>query len=230
MFYVNLRQQLHVGRGAVSHLQKEGRFDQKRAKFYIAKLILAIQHLHNNDIVYRDLKPENILLDANGDIALCDFALSKAKLIENDTTNTFWGTIEYLPPSSYSTRAGHIKMVDFWSLGVLVFEMCCGWSPFYAEYMQQMYKNIAFGKVRFSRDTLSQEGRDIVIGLLNKNPQHRLGATDDAEELKCHPFQSDIDWDLLSKKLITSLFKLELRSETSCLVFRSRLHQHLCQQ
>ncbi|KJK79028.1 hypothetical protein H634G_05843 [Metarhizium anisopliae BRIP 53293] len=201
------------------HLQKEGRFDERRAKFYIAELILAIQHLHNNDIVYRDLKPENILLDANGHIALCDFGLSKANLTKNDTTNTFCGTTEYLAPEVLLDESGYTKMVDFWSLGVLVFEMCCGWSPFYAEDTQQMYKNIAFGKVRFPRDTLSQEGRNFVKGLLNRNPKHRLGATDDAEELKRHPFFADIDWDILAKKLITPPFKPKLKSETDVSYF-----------
>ncbi|UKZ59449.1 uncharacterized protein TrAtP1_000752 [Trichoderma atroviride] len=201
------------------HLQKEGRFDEKRAKFYIAELILAIQHLHNNDIVYRDLKPENILLDANGHIALCDFGLSKANLTKNDTTNTFCGTTEYLAPEVLLDESGYTKMVDFWSLGVLVFEMCCGWSPFYAEDTQQMYKNIAFGKVRFPRDTLSQEGRNFVKGLLNRNPKHRLGATDDAEELKRHPFFNDIDWNLLAKKLISPPFKPKLKSATDVSYF-----------
>lgn len=196
------------------HLQKEGRFDEKRAKFYIAELILALQHLHMHDIVYRDLKPENILLDANGHIALCDFGLSKANLTKNATTNTFCGTTEYLAPEVLLDEAGYTKMVDFWSLGVLVFEMCCGWSPFYAEDTQQMYKNIAFGKVRFPRDTLTTEGRNFVKGLLNRNPKHRLGAQDDAEELKRHPFFSDIDWDMLTKKLITPPFKPKLKSET----------------
>ncbi|KAJ9157831.1 Non-specific serine/threonine protein kinase [Pleurostoma richardsiae] len=201
------------------HLQKEGRFDEKRAKFYIAELILAIEHLHKNDIVYRDLKPENILLDANGHIALCDFGLSKANLTKNDTTNTFCGTTEYLAPEVLLDEAGYTKMVDFWSLGVLVFEMCCGWSPFYAEDTQQMYKNIAFGKVRFPRDTLSVEGRNFVKGLLNRNPKHRLGATDDAEELKRHPFFKDIDWDALSKKLITPPFRPNLKSDTDVSYF-----------
>lgn len=196
------------------HLQKEGRFDEKRAKFYIAELILALQHLHMHDIVYRDLKPENILLDANGHIALCDFGLSKANLTKNATTNTFCGTTEYLAPEVLLDEAGYTKMVDFWSLGVLVFEMCCGWSPFYADDTQQMYKNIAFGKVRFPRDTLTTEGRNFVKGLLNRNPKHRLGATDDAEELKRHPFFNDIDWEALTKKLITPPFKPKLKSET----------------
>lgn len=158
------------------HLQKEGRFKEDRAKFYIAELILALEHLHNHDIVYRDLKPENILLDANGHIALCDFGLSKANLAANATTNTFCGTTEYLAPEVLLDDQGYTKMVDFWSLGVLVFEMCCGWSPFYAEDTQQMYKNIAFGKVRFPRDALSLEGRNFVKGVsaLTSFGQYRM--------------------------------------------------------
>ncbi|KAI5841135.1 kinase-like domain-containing protein [Morchella snyderi] len=196
------------------HLQKEGRFQEERAKFYIAELILALEHLHNHDIVYRDLKPENILLDANGHIALCDFGLSKANLSANATTNTFCGTTEYLAPEVLLDEQGYTKMVDFWSLGVLVFEMCCGWSPFYADDTQQMYKNIAFGKVRFPRDALSLEGRNFVKGLLNRNPRHRLGATHDAKELKSHPFFADIDWNQLLHKNVIPPFKPTLSSET----------------
>jgi protein-serine/threonine kinase len=195
------------------HLQKEGRFVEERAKFYIAELILALRHLHQHDIVYRDLKPENILLDANGHIALCDFGLSKANLAKNDTTNTFCGTTEYLAPEVLLDEQGYTKMVDFWSLGVLVFEMCCGWSPFYAEDTQQMYKNIAFGKVRFPRDALSPDGRAFVKGLLNRNPAHRLGAKNDAEELMAHPFFADIDWNALSRKLTQPPFKPKLKDQ-----------------
>ena len=196
------------------HLQKEGRFPEDRAKFYIAELVLALEHLHDNDIVYRDLKPENILLDANGHIALCDFGLSKANLNNDGTTNTFCGTTEYLAPEVLLDETGYTKMVDFWSLGVLIFEMCCGWSPFYADNTQQMYKNIAFGKVRFPKEVLSPEGRSFVKGLLNRNPKHRLGATNDARELRAHPFFNDIDWDLLRTKSIPPPFKPHLTSET----------------
>ncbi|CCU75464.1 putative cAMP-dependent protein kinase catalytic subunit [Blumeria hordei DH14] len=196
------------------HLQKEGRFDERRAKFYVAELILALQHLHMHGIVYRDLKPENILLDANGHVALCDFGLSKANLTKDDKTKTFCGTTEYLAPEVLLDEIGYTKMVDFWSLGVLVFEMCCGWSPFYAEDTQQMYKNIAFGKVRFPRDTLTTEGRNFVKGLLNRNPRNRLGAINEAEELKRHPFFADIDWELLTAKKITPPFKPKLKSVT----------------
>ncbi|KAL3231796.1 Serine/threonine-protein kinase SCH9 [Nakaseomyces bracarensis] len=194
------------------HLQREGRFAEDRAKFYIAELVLALEHLHDNDIVYRDLKPENILLDANGNIALCDFGLSKADL--KDRTNTFCGTTEYLAPELLLDESGYTKMVDFWSLGVLIFEMCCGWSPFYAEDNQKMYQKIAFGKVKFPRDILSPEGRSFVKGLLNRNPKHRLGSVDDGRELRAHPFFADIDWELLKQKKIPPPFKPHLNSET----------------
>ena len=197
------------------HLQREGKFSESRAKFYIAELVLALDHLHNHDdIVYRDLKPENILLDAKGHIALCDFGLSKANLSANSTTNTFCGTTEYLAPEVLLDDAGYTKLVDFWSLGVLVFEMCCGWSPFYAEDTQQMYKNIAFGKVRFPKDTLSTEAKNFVKGLLNRNPKHRLGAEGDARELMQHPFFAGVEWDALLQKQIPPPFKPRLKNES----------------
>lgn len=196
------------------HLQKEGKFNEERAKFYIAELVVSLEHLHDNGIIYRDLKPENILLDANGHIALCDFGLSKANLSTGDTTNTFCGTTEYLAPEVLLDESGYTKMVDFWSLGVLIFEMCCGWSPFYADNTQQMYKNIAFGKVRFPKEVLSPEGRSFVKGLLNRNPKHRLGSQNDARELKEHPFFADIDWNLLTSKKIPPPFRPHLSSET----------------
>ncbi|KAK5062936.1 hypothetical protein LTR84_005012 [Exophiala bonariae] len=188
------------------HLQKEGRFKEERARFYVAEVILALQHLHSYGIIYRDLKPENILLDAIGHVVLVDFSLSKLSL-KADTDDHFCGTTEYLAPEVILDEAGYTRMADFWSLGVLMFEMCCGWSPFYAEDTQQMYRNIAFGKIRFPRDALSSDGRAFVKGLINRNPKHRLGATDDAEELKRHAFFSGFDWDALETKRIPPPFK-----------------------
>lgn len=100
------------------HLQREGRFTEERARFYIAELVLALEHLHKYDIVYRDLKPENILLDATGHVALCDFGLSKPDLGNGQLTNTFCGTTEYLAPEVLLDESGYSKLVDFWSLGV----------------------------------------------------------------------------------------------------------------
>ncbi|KAF8901721.1 kinase-like domain-containing protein [Gymnopilus junonius] len=186
-----------------------------RAKFYIAELILALEHLHKYNIVYRDLKPENILLDATGHVALCDFGLSKADLRNDELTTTFCGTTEYLAPEILLDEHGYSKIVDFWSLGVLLFEMCCGWSPFYAEDTQQMYKNICFGKIRFPKGVINDDGKQFVKGLLNRNPKHRLGAQRDAAELKEHPFFKNIDWVALSQKKATPPFKPVVESDES---------------
>ncbi|KAF5387800.1 hypothetical protein D9615_000184 [Tricholomella constricta] len=197
------------------HLQRETRFSEERARFYIAELILALEHLHKFDIVYRDLKPENILLDATGHVALCDFGLSKADLRSDELTTTFCGTTEYLAPEILLSEQGYSKIVDFWSLGVLLFEMCCGWSPFYAEDTQQMYKNICFGKIRFPKGVIGEDGKQFVKGLLNRNPNHRLGASRDAEELKEHPFFKTIDWKALALKQVTPPFKPVVESDES---------------
>ncbi|KIS72184.1 putative serine/threonine protein kinase [Mycosarcoma maydis] len=197
------------------HLQREGRFTEERARFYIAELVLALEHLHKYDIVYRDLKPENILLDATGHVALCDFGLSKPDLGAGQLTNTFCGTTEYLAPEVLLDESGYSKLVDFWSLGVLLFEMCCGWSPFYAEDTQQMYRNICFGKIKFPRGAIGDDGKQFVKGLLNRNPRHRLGAQRDAQDLKEHPFFKDIDFDALSKKQLTPPFKPLVESDES---------------
>lgn len=177
------------------HLQKDTRFSEERARFYIAELILALEHLHKYDIVYRsasmnlppkteadsisrDLKPENILLDATGHIALCDFGLSKPDLPSDQLTNTFCGTTEYLAPEVLLDDHGYSKLVDFWSLGVLLFEMCCGWSPFYAEDTQQMYKNICFGKIKFPRNVINDDGKNFVKGV--SSSMSGVVGTDDA--------------------------------------------------
>ncbi|BGP40423.1 Serine/threonine-protein kinase [Rhodotorula kratochvilovae] len=197
------------------HLQKEGRFTEDRARFYTAEIVLAFEHLHKFDIVYRDLKPENILLDATGHIVLCDFGLSKPDLPSDALTNTFCGTTEYLAPEVLLDDNGYSKIVDFWSLGVLLFEMCCGWSPFYAEDTQQMYKLICFGKVKFPRGVIGEDGKQFVKGLLNRNPKHRLGAQRDAAELKEHPFFKSIDWELLAARQIPPPFKPYVDSDES---------------
>lgn len=167
------------------HLQHETKFTEERARFYIAELVLALEHLHKYDIMYRyvlvsfwgssltdmdrmynsDLKPENILLDATGHVALCDFGLSKPDLKADQLTNTFCGTTEYLAPEVLLDDQGYSKTVDFWSLGVLLFEMCCGWSPFYAEDVQQMYKNICFGRIKFPRGVIGEDGKQFVKGV-----------------------------------------------------------------
>ncbi|KAF7336034.1 Non-specific serine/threonine protein kinase [Mycena sanguinolenta] len=195
------------------HLQREMRFSVERAIFYVAEIILALEYLHKYDVVYCDLKPEKIMLDATGHIALCCcYCLSKADLRFDKLSPTFYGTAEYLAPEILD-ELRYSKVADFWSLGVLFFEMCCGWSPFYADDTQQMYENIRFGKIRFPKDVISEDGKQFVKRLLARNPKHRLGAVRDAEELKEHPFFSSIDWEALAQKQVMPPFKPVIESD-----------------
>ena len=111
------------------HLCNEIRFSESRAKFYAAQMILALKALHENGIIYRDLKPENVILDSEGYLKLTDFGLSKVDLPTDELTNTFCGTPEYLAPEII-THKGHSFKVDWWSLGILLYEMISGINPF----------------------------------------------------------------------------------------------------
>jgi len=111
-----------------------------------------------------------------------------------------------MAPELITGESGFTKVTDFWSLGVLIFEMSCGWSPFYSEDVDQMYKNISSATIRFPRDILSSDGRSFIKGLLNRNPKTRLGASFSILELKLHPFFSDIDWEAVATKSIIPPF------------------------
>ena len=179
-------------------LQKEGRFSPERTRFYIAEIILALQHLHQHNIIFKDLRPEKILLDEDGHIALCDFGQSEAGL--KPQQETLDELNEYIAPELLVDQPSYTKTVDFWSLGVLMFEMICGRSLFYAEDNEQMRRNITHGKVSFPESIGDVEVKDFMEGLLNRNPLYRLGSSNGAEELKSHPFLADCDWVSLGKK------------------------------
>ena len=119
-----------------SRLRKEGRFANDVALFYATEILHALQYLHTKDTVYRDLKPENLLINKDGHIKLADFGF--AKIIENDRTYTLCGTPEYLAPEIIKgNKVGYGKSVDWWALGILIFEMLSGYPPFYDS--QPMY-------------------------------------------------------------------------------------------
>jgi len=192
------------------HLQREHRFDEKRARFYSAELLLALEHLHELDVVYRDLKPENILLDYTGHIALCDFGLCKLNMKDNDKTNTFCGTPEYLAPEILSGN-GYDKTIDWWTLGVLLYEMLAGLPPFYDEVTDKMYEKILNDPLVFGEE-FDAEARSILAGLLTRDPTRRLGVKG-AEEIKRHPFfHNHIDFKLLAAKKIQPPFKPSVAS------------------
>ncbi|KAF7585776.1 hypothetical protein BBP40_010138 [Aspergillus hancockii] len=182
------------------HLQREQRFDINRARFYTAELLCALECLHGFKVIYRDLKPENILLDYTGHIALCDFGLCKLDMKDEDRTNTFCGTPEYLAPELLLGN-GYTKAVDWWTLGVLLYEMLTGLPPFYDENTNDMYRKILQEPLTFpSTDIVPPAARDLLTRLLDRDPQRRLGANG-AAEIKSHHFFANIDWrKLLQRK------------------------------
>ncbi|KTW29626.1 uncharacterized protein T551_02242 [Pneumocystis jirovecii RU7] len=186
------------------HLQREGHFDLYRSRFYAAELLCALECLHSFNVIYRDLKPENILLDYIGHIALCDFGLCKLNMTESEKTNTFCGTPEYLAPELLLGQ-GYTKAVDWWTLGVLLYEMLTGLPPFYNENTNEMYRKILQDPLKFP-DDIDKDARSLLTGLLIRNPEKRLGNTG-ASEIKSHPFFSSIDWKKLYAKKIQPPFK-----------------------
>lgn len=192
------------------HLQREQRFDEERSRFYSAELLLALEHLHELDVVYRDLKPENILLDYTGHIALCDFGLCKLNMKDSDTTNTFCGTPEYLAPEILAGQ-GYNKTIDWWTLGVLLYEMLSGLPPFYDENTDAMYQKILQQPLVFG-DEIGSSARSILTGLLTRDPHHRLGVNG-ADDIKKHPFfAKHLDFNKLVKKEIQPPFKPSVTS------------------
>ncbi|KAI1087574.1 Pkinase-domain-containing protein [Rostrohypoxylon terebratum] len=188
------------------HLQKEQRFDVNRARFYTAELLCALECLHGFNVIYRDLKPENILLDYQGHIALCDFGLCKLDMKDEDRTNTFCGTPEYLAPELLMGK-GYNKTVDWWTLGVLLYEMLTGLPPFYDENTNEMYRKILSEPLHFpSADVVPPAAKDLLSKLLNRNPEERLGAAGSAE-IKAHPFFHAIDWRKLLQRKYEPTFK-----------------------
>ncbi|KCV73160.1 AGC/SGK protein kinase [Fonticula alba] len=178
------------------HLQRERCFEESRARFYAAEIVSALEYLHSVDIIYRDLKPENILLDAEGHIALTDFGLAKEGVESGRTTSTFCGTPEYLAPEVLR-KQDYGKAVDWWCLGVVLFEMIVGLPPFYSRDCNEMYDRILHDKLRFPQK-VSSSARSLISLLLIRDPTQRLGGCENgALAVQGHEFFKDIDWALL---------------------------------
>ncbi|XP_076286763.1 ribosomal protein S6 kinase beta-1 isoform X2 [Lasioglossum baleicum] len=194
-----------------SYLEREGIFLEDTACFYLSEIILALQHLHNQGIIYRDLKPENILLDGEGHVKLTDFGSCKEHIQEGTVTHTFCGTIEYMAPEIL-TRSGHGKAVDWWSLGAVMFDMLTGMPPFTGDDRRKTIEKILRGKLRLPQ-YLSPDARDLIRRLLKRQVSHRLGSgPEDAEEIINHTFFKHINWhDVISRKLEPP-FKPSLKS------------------
>lgn len=188
------------------HLRQAKVFSEQRARFYAAQLVLAISHLHTYNIVYRDLKPENILMDDEGFIALTDFGLSRDNFDEKDGMFTFCGTPEYIAPELIR-RVPYGKAVDFWSFGVLLYEMLAGATPFYHVNRKQSFENILTRPLRFYGE-FSENAKSVLRGLMHKDPSKRLGSGPcGVQEIMDHPFFSEINWEKLYKRDAVVPFK-----------------------
>ncbi|GAA5873705.1 hypothetical protein JCM1840_003008 [Sporobolomyces johnsonii] len=193
------------------HLQLEGKFSEERTRFYTAELLSALDCLHKMDVVYRDLKPENILIDFTGHLVLCDFGLCKLNMSENERTNTFAGTPEYLSPELILGE-GYSRTVDWWTLGVLMYEMLSGLPPFFEDDHQKMYRRIVEEPLTFP-PTITGSARHLLQGLLQKDPADRLGSQGSgADEIRRHLFFYGLDWKKLERREYVPPFRPSVES------------------
>lgn len=199
----------YVGGGELfSLLRKVKTLPNFVAQFYAAQVLLAFEHLHARDIIYRDLKPENILLSPEGNVKLVDFGFAK---VVPDCTWTVCGTPDYLAPEVIQNR-GHGRAVDYYALGILIYEMLAGFPPFYHENHQRLYDNILHAPLRFP-STFDPLARDLVEQLLERNPAKRLGVqAGGIAEIKAHPWFKDVNWEQLLAGAIRPPYRPKLAS------------------
>ncbi|CAO3645815.1 unnamed protein product [Mucor hiemalis] len=184
-----------------THMAAENMFSEDVARFYLAELLLALEHLHGLGIVYRDLKPENCLLDGDGHVLLTDFGLSKVS-IEGSRTNTVCGTAEYMAPEIL-LELDYDKSVDYWTFGILMYEMLTGYTPFRCNNKKKTLDAILKKKLQIPY-YISADAKDLLIRLLRKNPNVRVGSGEDgSEKIKSHRFFRKIDWKKLKARSIT---------------------------
>uniref|UniRef100_A0A8C6UHF2 non-specific serine/threonine protein kinase n=1 Tax=Neogobius melanostomus TaxID=47308 RepID=A0A8C6UHF2_9GOBI len=189
-----------------TRLSKEVMFTEEDVKFYLAELALGLDHLHSLGIIYRDLKPENILLDEEGHIKLTDFGLCKEAIDHEKKAYSFCGTVEYMAPEVVN-RQGHIHSADWWSFGVLMFEMLTGALPFQGKDRKETMNMILKARLGMPQ-FLSAEAQSLLRALFKRNPANRLGSgPDGTEEIKRHGFFSTIDWNKLLRRELKPPFR-----------------------
>ncbi|KAK0753399.1 camp-dependent protein kinase catalytic subunit [Schizothecium vesticola] len=180
-----------------SLLRKSGRFPNPVAKFYAAEVTLALEYLHSRNIIYRDLKPENLLLDRHGHLKITDFGFAKRV---PDKTWTLCGTPDYLAPEVVSNK-GYNKSVDWWSLGILIYEMLCGYTPFWdGGSPMKIYENILKGKIKYPA-YIHPDAQDLLERLITADLTKRLGNLyGGSQDVKNHSWFAEVTWDRLARK------------------------------
>uniref|UniRef100_A0A8B9HFA8 Protein kinase C n=1 Tax=Astyanax mexicanus TaxID=7994 RepID=A0A8B9HFA8_ASTMX len=193
------------------HIQSCHRFDLVRSTFYAAEIICGLQFLHSKGIVYRDLKLDNILLDFDGHIKIADFGMCKENMLGDVRTSTFCGTPDYIAPEillgqKYGTS------VDWWSFGVLLYEMLIGQSPFHGHDEEELFQSIRTDDPCYPR-WLTRDARDILIKLFVREPERRLGIKGNIRQ---HSFFRDTDWNALEKRQVEPPFRPTVKSASDC--------------
>ena len=188
-----------------SRLRKEGRFSNDIALFYTTEIVLVFEYLHQKGISYRDLKPENLLIDRQGHIKITDFGFAK---YVQDRTYTLCGTPEYLAPEIIQSK-GHGMPVDWWALGILIYEMIAGFPPFYDESPFGIYQRILSGRIEFGR-VFNYKAKDLIKKLLQGSPRRRYGCRGSgANDVKRHKWFKGVDWDMVYNRHLLSEERLQ---------------------
>ncbi|CAM4725454.1 unnamed protein product [Leuciscus chuanchicus] len=207
MEYVN-------GGDLMFQIQRSRKFDEARSRFYAAEVTSALMFLHQNGVIYRDLKLDNILLDAEGHCKLADFGMCKEGILDGITTTTFCGTPDYIAPEILQ-ELEYGPSVDWWALGVLMYEMMAGQPPFEADNEDDLFESILHDDVLYPV-WLSKEAVSILKAFMTKSPSKRLGCVVSQgleEAIKVHPFFKEIDWVLLEQRKIKPPFKPRIKTK-----------------
>ncbi len=203
-------------------LKKKRHLTENLIRFYSAQIAIAISEIHESEFIYRDLKPENILIDEEGFIKLCDFG-SCTRINLNKKTKDFAGTIYYASPEMIA-GIGYDQMTDWWSFGILIYELLTGNVPFISHDKTRIFELIEMTEIKFPKEILnennekelfypSKEIKDLIEKLLIKDPNKRLGKKNGIEEIKTHSFYRDLNFDLVKKKKLKPLFKPNVSKE-----------------